>query len=94
MSQLVIIRHTAIMTLVLLLSCAQLALAQIQPGDAQRQAAVEVAESLRYGHYADAALDDAWSQLAFERYLDTPSDYLPPSGEEAAIGSQNGEANA
>ncbi|MDX5432936.1 MAG: PDZ domain-containing protein, partial [Halomonas sp.] len=70
MSQLVIIRHTAIMTLVLLLSCAQLALAQIQPGDAQRQAAVEVAESLRYGHYADAALDDAWSQLAFERYLD------------------------
>ncbi|MGR2737733.1 carboxy terminal-processing peptidase [Billgrantia sp. Q4P2] len=70
MSQFVVIRHTAILTLVLLLSCTQLALAQIQPGDDQRQAAVEVAESLRYGHYADTPLDDTWSRLAFERYLD------------------------
>ncbi|MFQ3788359.1 carboxy terminal-processing peptidase [Halomonas sp. A29] len=70
MSPFVVIRHTAILTLVLLLSCAQLALAKIQPGDDQRQAAVEVAESLRYGHYADAPLDDTWSRLAFERYLD------------------------
>ena len=29
-----------------------------------------------------------------ERYLDNPIDYLPPSGEEAAIGSLNGEGNA
>ncbi|QOR39455.1 carboxy terminal-processing peptidase [Billgrantia diversa] len=70
MSQFVVIRRTAVLTLALLLSFAQLALAQIQPGDDQRQAAVEVAESLRYGHYADTALDDAWSRLAFERYLD------------------------
>lgn len=70
MSQFVVIRRTAVLTLALLLSCAQLALAQIQPGDDQRQAAVEVAESLRYGHYADTALDDTWSQAAFERYLD------------------------
>ena len=70
MSQLVVLRHTAILMLVLLLSCAQLALAQIQPGDAQRKVAVEIAESLRYGHYADASLDDAWSRLAFKRYLD------------------------
>lgn len=46
------------------------ALAQLQPTDAQRQAAVEVAESLRYGHYADIRLDDAWSRQAFQRYLD------------------------
>jgi carboxyl-terminal processing protease len=47
-----------------------LALAQIQPNDSHRQAALEVAESLRYGHYAETALDDTWSRLAFERYLD------------------------
>ncbi len=40
------------------------------PTDAQRQAAVEVAESLKYGHYADVVLDDAWSQRAFDRLLD------------------------
>ncbi|WP_234283454.1 MULTISPECIES: carboxy terminal-processing peptidase [Halomonadaceae] len=71
MSQLVVIRRTAVLTLALLSWCAQLALAaQIQPGEEQRQAAVEVAESLRYGHYADTAIDDDWSRLAFERYLD------------------------
>ncbi|MBB3329936.1 carboxyl-terminal processing protease [Halomonas campaniensis] len=56
--------------LVGLLLVATVALAQPQPTDAQRQAAVEVAESLRYGHYADIRLDDAWSRQAFERYLD------------------------
>ena len=56
--------------LVGLLLVASAALAQPQPTDAQRQAAVEVAESLRYGHYADIQLDDAWSHRAFERYLD------------------------
>ena len=70
MSQLVVLRHAAILSLVLLLSYAPLALAQFQPNDNQRQAALEVAESLRYGHYAEVSLDDAWSQLAFERYLD------------------------
>ncbi|MCC5882309.1 MAG: carboxy terminal-processing peptidase [Halomonas sp.] len=70
MSLLVVLRHTAFLTLVMLLSSAQLALAQIQPDDAQRQAALEVAESLRYGHYAETPLDDDWSQLAFQRYLE------------------------
>ncbi|TDO06227.1 MULTISPECIES: carboxy terminal-processing peptidase [Halomonas] len=45
-------------------------LAAIEPNDAQRQVSVEVAESLRYGHYADVSLDDGWSQRAFSRYLD------------------------
>ena len=70
MSQLVVFRHAAILSLVLLLSYAPLALAQFQPNDNQRQAALEVAESLRYGHYSEVPLDDAWSRLAFERYLD------------------------
>ncbi|OUE42369.1 tail-specific protease [Billgrantia desiderata SP1] len=70
MSLSVVLRHTAILSLVTLLSCAQSALAQIQPNDVHRQAALEVAESLRYGHYAETALDDTWSRLAFERYLD------------------------
>ncbi|MFG6159866.1 carboxy terminal-processing peptidase [Halomonas sp. 1390] len=46
------------------------ALASLEPSDDQRQAATEVAESLRYGHYADVSLDDAWSRRAFERLLD------------------------
>ncbi|MBB3231489.1 carboxy terminal-processing peptidase [Halomonas stenophila] len=46
------------------------ALAELAPSDAQRKAAVEVAESLRYGHYADVSLDDEWSRQAFDRYLD------------------------
>ncbi|MCE9664431.1 carboxy terminal-processing peptidase [Halomonas sp. M5N1S17] len=69
MSLLAVIRHSAIL-LALVLLTGNVALAQIQPSEAQRQAAIEVAESLRYGHYADAALDDEWSRLAFGRYLD------------------------
>jgi len=46
------------------------ALASLEPNDDQRQAATEVAESLRYGHYADVSLDDAWSRRAFERLLE------------------------
>ncbi|MBB3189763.1 carboxy terminal-processing peptidase [Halomonas cerina] len=53
-----------------LLLAGSTALAQPAPSDAQRQAAVEVAESLRYGHYAEVSLDDAWSRRAFARYLD------------------------
>jgi carboxyl-terminal processing protease len=53
-----------------LLLVATAAMAQLQPTDAQRQAAVEVADSLRYGHYADIELDDEWSNRAFDRYLD------------------------
>ncbi|MCE9683323.1 carboxy terminal-processing peptidase [Halomonas alkalisoli] len=69
MSLLAVIRHSAIL-LALVLLTGNVALAQIQPSEAQHQAAIEVAESLRYGHYADAALDDEWSRLAFGRYLD------------------------
>lgn len=53
-----------------LLLAAGVALAQPEPTDAQRQVATEMAESLRYGHYADISLDDGWSRQAFERYLD------------------------
>lgn len=53
-----------------LLLTAGVALAQPEPTDAQRQVATEVAESLRYGHYADVSLDDNWSRQAFGRYLD------------------------
>ncbi|MBS8269880.1 tail-specific protease [Halomonas litopenaei] len=53
-----------------LLIAAPTALATPTPGDDQRQAAMEVAESLRYGHYADVRLDDQWSNRAFQRYLD------------------------
>jgi carboxyl-terminal processing protease len=45
------------------------ALAQIAPTDEQRQAAVEIADSLRYRHYADTNFDEQWSQDAFQRYL-------------------------
>ncbi|WP_348814491.1 carboxy terminal-processing peptidase [Halomonas sp. H10-59] len=53
-----------------LLIAAPTALATPTPGDDQRQAAMEVAESLRYGHYADVSLDDQWSNRAFQRLLD------------------------
>ncbi|UYV20107.1 carboxy terminal-processing peptidase [Halomonas qaidamensis] len=46
------------------------ALAQLEPTDEQRQAAVEIADSLRYGHYADINFDEQWSAEAFQRYLD------------------------
>ncbi|MDN6298386.1 MAG: carboxy terminal-processing peptidase [Halomonas sp.] len=42
----------------------------LEPTDEQRQAAVEIADSLRYGHYADVEFDEAWSRDAFDRYLD------------------------
>ncbi|SDO02007.1 carboxy terminal-processing peptidase [Vreelandella arcis] len=45
-------------------------LAQLEPTEEQRQAAVEIADSLRYGHYAEVSFDQAWSEEAFERYLD------------------------
>ncbi|SFU86938.1 carboxy terminal-processing peptidase [Halomonas korlensis] len=53
-----------------LLLVATTASAQLQPTDSQRQAAMEVAESMRYSHYADVELDDEWSRQAFERLLD------------------------
>ncbi|GHE22447.1 carboxy terminal-processing peptidase [Halomonas urumqiensis] len=60
-------RSATLMVVLLLLATT----AQAQsPTDAQRQAAMEVAESLRYGHYDDVSLDDTWSRRAFERYLD------------------------
>lgn len=42
----------------------------LEPTDEQRQAAVEIADSLRYGHYADVEFDETWSRDAFDRYLD------------------------
>nr|WP_295712694.1 carboxy terminal-processing peptidase [uncultured Halomonas sp.] len=55
---------------VMLVVTSPAALAELEPTDEQRQAAVEIADSLRYGHYADINFDDAWSQDAFQRYLD------------------------
>ncbi|PMR66959.1 carboxy terminal-processing peptidase [Halomonas heilongjiangensis] len=60
-------RSVALVGLLMVATAAQ---AELQPTEAQRQAAVEVAESLRYGHYDDVSLDNAWSRRAFERYLD------------------------
>ncbi|MBZ5489126.1 carboxy terminal-processing peptidase [Halomonas aquamarina] len=55
---------------VMLVVTSPAALAQIAPTDEQRQAAVEIADALRYGHYADITFDEQWSQEAFQRYLD------------------------
>ena len=55
---------------VMLVIASPAALAQLEPTEEQRQAAVEIADSLRYGHYADVNFDTAWSEKAFERYLD------------------------
>lgn len=55
---------------VMLVITSPAALAQIAPTDEQRQAAVEIADSLRYGHYANITFDEQWSQEAFQRYLD------------------------
>ncbi|PAU75566.1 carboxy terminal-processing peptidase [Halomonas salipaludis] len=68
MSLIAAIRQLSALVLVLTLSTA--IHAQPEPSDAQRQAATEVAESLRYGHYADVSLGKAWSREAFQRYLD------------------------
>ncbi|MFG6667986.1 carboxy terminal-processing peptidase [Halomonas sp. HNIBRBA4712] len=46
------------------------AMAQLAPTDEQRQAAVEIGDALRYGHYANIDFDAQWSQEAFQRYLD------------------------
>ncbi|NOG32641.1 carboxy terminal-processing peptidase [Halomonas sp. TBZ9] len=46
------------------------ALWALEPTDEQREVAVEIADSLRYGHYADITFDDDWSSEAFQRYLD------------------------
>lgn len=54
---------------VMLVITSPAALAQLEPTDEQRQAAVEIADSLRYGHYADITFDEAWSEDAFRRYL-------------------------
>lgn len=59
-----------VLVLFLLVALGVPAFADISPTDAQRQASIEVAESLQYGHYADVNLNDAWSQRAFDRYLD------------------------
>ncbi|WP_386079272.1 carboxy terminal-processing peptidase [Vreelandella sp. F11] len=55
---------------VMLVVTSPAAFAQLEPTDEQRQAAVEIADSLRYGHYADINFDEAWSRDAFQRYLD------------------------
>ena len=55
---------------VMLVITSPAALAQLAPTDEQRQAAMEIAEALRYGHYADIDFDEQWSQEAFQRYLD------------------------
>ncbi|WP_301585462.1 carboxy terminal-processing peptidase [Halomonas alkaliantarctica] len=55
---------------VMLVVASPAALAQLEPTDEQRQAAVEIADSLRYGHYADINFDEQWSAEAFQRYLD------------------------
>ena len=67
---------------VMLVVSSPAALAQLEPTDEQRQAAVEIADSLRYGHYADVNFDEAWSQDTFQRYLDILDGqraYLPVS---------------
>lgn len=55
---------------VMLVITSPAALAQLVPTDEQRQAAVEIADSFRYGHYADINFDEQWSQEAFQHYLD------------------------
>ncbi|MDW5378877.1 carboxy terminal-processing peptidase [Halomonas sp. HP20-15] len=64
------IQRVWVLCLLIALSVPAFAGPSPSPTDAQRQAAVEVAESLNYGHYADVKLDDAWSQRAFDRLLD------------------------
>ncbi|WP_458524953.1 carboxy terminal-processing peptidase [Onishia taeanensis] len=54
----------------LMLTLSAMVIAQPQPSESQRQVAAEVADSLRYGHYADISLTAGWSRRAFQRYLD------------------------
>ncbi|WP_106478452.1 carboxy terminal-processing peptidase [Phytohalomonas tamaricis] len=60
-------RHMAAFALCFFLAIP--ALADIKPTDDGRQASKEVAQSLRYGHYENVTLDDAWSQKAYKRFL-------------------------
>ncbi|MBH8579827.1 carboxy terminal-processing peptidase [Bisbaumannia pacifica] len=68
MSLTVALRRLTVLALTLLFSASTLATSL--PTDAQRQAAAEVAESLRYSHYADVSLGNDWSRQAFRRLLD------------------------
>ncbi|RAR64563.1 MULTISPECIES: carboxy terminal-processing peptidase [Halomonadaceae] len=54
----------------MLMTLSAMAMAQPHPSEAQQQVAPEIADSLRYGHYADVSLTDSWSQRVFQRYLD------------------------
>lgn len=54
----------------MLMTLSAMAMAQLHPSEAQQQVAPEIADSLRFGHYADVSLTDSWSQRAFQRYLD------------------------
>nr|WP_297461894.1 carboxy terminal-processing peptidase [uncultured Halomonas sp.] len=65
-----IVATRRMVAVLLLLASSVPAFAGPSPTDAQRQAAVDVAESLRYGHYSDIDLDDEWSQRALDRFLD------------------------
>ncbi|CAM3501170.1 carboxy terminal-processing peptidase [Halomonas lysinitropha] len=67
MSQLVTLGRSTVLALLLI---TMPALAAVEPSDAQRQVSAEVAESLRYGHYADISFDNDWSEQAFSRFLD------------------------
>ncbi|EPC03760.1 peptidase S41 [Litchfieldella anticariensis FP35 = DSM 16096] len=69
MSLIAVLRRVSAIVLIASISTMVLA-QQPQPSDTHRQAAAEIAESLRYGHYADVSLDDEWSRQAFNRYLD------------------------
>ncbi|GAA0579624.1 carboxy terminal-processing peptidase [Halomonas salifodinae] len=68
MSLTVALRRLTVLALTLAFSASTLATPE--PSDAQRQAAAEVAESLRYSHYADVSLGNQWSRQAFQRFLD------------------------
>ncbi|WP_017429936.1 carboxy terminal-processing peptidase [Vreelandella jeotgali] len=68
MSWFATLSRLVVLTLVLVLT-GPAALA-LESTDKQRQAAVEIADSLRYGHYADVTFDAAWSKDTFDRYLD------------------------
>lgn len=56
--------------LTMMLAITSPAVIALEPTDEQRQAAIEIADSLRYGHYAEVNFDIEWSENAFNRYLD------------------------
>jgi carboxyl-terminal processing protease len=60
---------TRSVTLATALTLVSPALWALEPTDEQREVAVEIADSLRYSHYADTTFDDKWSSEAFQRYL-------------------------